>query len=234
MSVQGNYTDNVFINCPFDQAYNPLFRAIVFAVIDCGFNARTALEFNDGTLNRLDKILRIIGQSKFAIHDISRTELDRANQLPRFNMPFELGLFIAAKRFGNAKMKTKEALIMDHSPFRYQTFMSDLAGTDIKIHNNDPDLVIVRVRDWLRTASTRANIPGGHIIANRYQEFQEELPETCIKLELDHNNLIFNDYTLLVAEWLRMRDQMLKKTAPPEVFPPRKGTGHADHGPSDT
>ena len=34
----------MFINCPFDAVYEPLFDAIVFAVYDCGFIARCALE----------------------------------------------------------------------------------------------------------------------------------------------------------------------------------------------
>ena len=50
------YTDNVFINCPFDSAYKPLFDAIVFAVHDCGFVARCALEEEDTSQVRIDKI----------------------------------------------------------------------------------------------------------------------------------------------------------------------------------
>ena len=38
---------NVFINCPFDQKYRPLLRALLFAVYDCGFRARSALEVED-------------------------------------------------------------------------------------------------------------------------------------------------------------------------------------------
>ena len=41
---------------------------------------------------RLLKILCIIGECRLGIHDISRTELDAASGLPRFNMPLELGL----------------------------------------------------------------------------------------------------------------------------------------------
>lgn len=41
--------ENVFINCPFDDEYQPLFRALVFAVQDCGFVARSALERDDGS-----------------------------------------------------------------------------------------------------------------------------------------------------------------------------------------
>jgi len=31
------YEQNVFINCPFDDDYAPLFEAIVFAINDAGF-----------------------------------------------------------------------------------------------------------------------------------------------------------------------------------------------------
>lgn len=51
---------NVFINCPFDPAYKPLFDAIVFTVHDCGFIARCALEEEDATQARIDQIYNII------------------------------------------------------------------------------------------------------------------------------------------------------------------------------
>src|ERR1035441_7728852 len=35
---------HVFINCPFDTGYQPIFSAIVFAVYDLGFVARCSLE----------------------------------------------------------------------------------------------------------------------------------------------------------------------------------------------
>ena len=50
---------DVFINCPFDSAYKPIFDAIIFAVSDLGFVARSALEIDDGAEFRLAKIERI-------------------------------------------------------------------------------------------------------------------------------------------------------------------------------
>jgi len=85
------YADNVFVNCPFDPEYEPIFHAILFAVHDCGYVARCALEADDSGDIRIEKILAIINQCKFGIHDILRTELNERN-LPRFNMPLELGL----------------------------------------------------------------------------------------------------------------------------------------------
>ena len=91
------YTDNVFINCPFDDEYTELFYAAVFAIFDCGFVARCTLEDDDSGQVRIDKIQAIIKICKYGIHDVSRTELCDQNNLPRFNMPLELGMFFGAK-----------------------------------------------------------------------------------------------------------------------------------------
>ena len=91
-----SYNDNVFINCPFDTEFDNLKNAIVFAIFDCGFTPRCALEISDNGSVRFDNIKKLIGDSKFGVHDISRIELDTVNNLPRFNMPLELGVFIGA------------------------------------------------------------------------------------------------------------------------------------------
>jgi hypothetical protein len=80
------YEDSVFINVPFDRKYARLGNAIVFAVYDCGFVCRSALEIEDSGQTRVDKILDIIEQSKFGIHDISRAGIDRKTRVARFNM----------------------------------------------------------------------------------------------------------------------------------------------------
>ncbi len=42
MATVKNYENNVFINCPFDEKYNPIFNAILFTVRRCGFVLRCA------------------------------------------------------------------------------------------------------------------------------------------------------------------------------------------------
>lgn len=97
MAASGNngYNDSVFINCPFDDEYMPLLQSVVFSVYRCGFLPVCALADEDGSDSRLDKIVRYIEGCRYSIHDISRTEL--TNNFPRFNMPFELGIFFGAK-----------------------------------------------------------------------------------------------------------------------------------------
>jgi hypothetical protein len=107
------YDTNVFINCSFDKDYEPVFFAIVFAVIDCGFTARCALEAEDAGATRIEKIFRLIEACRFGVHDISRVERDAAHDLPRFNMPFELGLFLGARRFGERDQARKSCIVLE-------------------------------------------------------------------------------------------------------------------------
>ena len=200
-----HYNDNVFINCPFDSAYKPLFDAIVFAVHDCGFVARCALEEGDASQVRIDKIYNIIEDCRYGIHDISRTELDEISHLPRFNMPLELGIFLGAKRFGVEDQKRKKCLVMDKEQYRYQKFISDIAGQDIFVHNNSPEEIIRVVRDWLGTASERRTIPGGSIIWRHYQDFLNDLPQLAQRFQLELADLEdFNNYIYVVAGWLSL------------------------------
>jgi hypothetical protein len=143
----------------------------VFTVILCGFSPRCSLEIDDGSEVRIDKIVRIIGECRLGVHDLSRTELDAVNGLPRFNMPLELGLFLGAKRFGGEAHGRKNCLILDLEQYRYQKFISDLAGQDIRAHGGQINRIITAVRDWLRTTSGRKDIPGGGEIAARFAEF---------------------------------------------------------------
>ena len=193
---------SVFINCPFDKQYQPLFEAIVFCVSACGFLPRCTLELTDAGEVRIENIYRLIAQCAHGIHDISRTEVDdQPYQLPRFNMPLELGIFLGAKRFGSSSKK--RCLIMDRQPYRYQRFISDIGGQDIKAHDRRPIKAIHHVRDWLRSAPGKTKIPGGAITWKRYQQFRRELPVIAEEAELAPGQLTFIDYLQLVTTWLK-------------------------------
>ncbi len=106
----------VFLNCPFDDAYLPLLHGMLFAIHDCGYVARIALEDTGSNETRIDKIVRIIRESRLSIHDISRVELSEPSKLPRFNMPFECGLAMGAIRFGASTQR--DFLLLSPSPTR--------------------------------------------------------------------------------------------------------------------
>ena len=81
--------------------------------------------------------------------------------------------------------------------------MSDVAGQDIAAHHNDVRKLIQQVRSWLTTASKRTTIPGGDLIANRFAQFQQELPAICQELHKHVKELTFIGYKDIVAAWLR-------------------------------
>lgn len=162
---------DIFINCPFDAVYKPLFNAIVFTVIRSGFRARCALESDNAAVNRLSTICGIIQDCRFGIHDISRTESHGDPPLPRFNMPLELGLFLGAKTSGAKAQRAKCCIVFDRDHYRFQRFLSDIAGQDIHAHDDDVDLLIRELAAWLRDQSGDPTVPGGRAIASEYQAF---------------------------------------------------------------
>jgi hypothetical protein len=66
------FEKNVFVNCPFDEAYLSLLRPILFVILDLGLTPRIALESLNSGKARIEKIIRLIEESKYAIHDLSR------------------------------------------------------------------------------------------------------------------------------------------------------------------
>jgi hypothetical protein len=199
-----DFSNAVFVNCPFDADYKPIFDAIVFAITDLGFIARSAREGDDGGETRLSKIQGIIEQCRYGVHDISAVQLNPHYQLPRFNMPLELGLFLGCKRYGERSQQKKVALILDSEPHRYQIFISDIAGQDIHSHNNDVRTAIRELRTWLATESRRKRLPGGQDIFNRYQRFQAVLPSLCEELRLAPEEVTFKDLRQMAADWLSL------------------------------
>lgn len=199
----GASAGSVFINAPFDRRYSRIFDVVLFTIIDCGFRGRCALEIDDGSQFRLEKLCKIIGECQFAVHDLSRTQLDSINRLPRFNMPLELGIFLGARRFGGKPHSNKSCIILDTESFRFQKFISDIAGQDPRAHSNDPQKAASAVRNWLLTqAKDSGRIPGANIIHHRYLEYRNELPALCKKRHWDRSALTFKEKGELMFRWI--------------------------------
>ena len=198
-----NPSVQVFVNCPFDKGYKAIFDAILFAITDLGFVARSAREEDDAGEFRLAKIQRIIRECKYGVHDISAVKLDSINKLPRFNMPLELGLFLGCKEYGGRSQRYKVSLIFDSDPYRYQIFISDIAAQDIHSHDGKAKVAIRELRAWLATASKRTKLPGGKDIFDRYQRFLADLPALCAEIRLQPPEVTFKDLRQLMVDWLQ-------------------------------
>lgn len=196
-----HYEDAVFINCPFDKEYEPLLRAIIFAVCYCGFIPISALGEDNAMHNRLDKIVKCIRNCQYSIHDLSRLEMS-ANGLPRMNMPFELGLFYGARHFGNKVQRQKNALIFERDKYTYLEFITDLRGVDVKAHHNDPETVICKVRHWLKTATDRTSIPDTRQLIRDYYAFVSSMKIFAADSVHDKDDILFKDCCRMVEKVL--------------------------------
>jgi len=192
----------VFINCPFSLDYQQHFRAIVFTVIRSGFRARSALEADDASENRFSKICSIISKCRYAIHDISKTESDPGSGLPRFNMPLELGVFLGAKKYGSLAQRRKKCIIFDRKPFRYQKFISDLAGQDIHSHDGKISKLVTETASWLRDEAQDPIVPGGQEIFREFNRFTRALPKVCKLRRLAPEEITYQDYRHAAATWI--------------------------------
>lgn len=122
-------------------------------------------------------------------------------------MLLELGIFLGVKKFGGNIHSRKKCMVMDREQHRYHSFISDFSGQDIHAHDNNPELAIRKVRDWLRTLSQRTIIPGGSVIIEHYELFLADLPEMCSITQRNIEELTFNDCAVLVTEWLAEMDK---------------------------
>lgn len=178
-----------------------MFHAVIFTVKDCGFDPHSALDNPTSSKARIERIYALIGECRLAIHDLSRTQMDASTGLPRFNMAFELGIFLGANRFGTAKHKKKECLVLDSERYQYRNFLSDLAGHDIKAHQNSPHAGIRIIRDWLTQYSVE-RLPSGPEINERYQEFRYSLQQVCDAAQYSMNSIPYEDFLAAADSWL--------------------------------
>ncbi len=208
----------VFINCPFDEEYRPLFRAMCFTILLCGYIPRCSLDIKDSSQSRFHKILDLIVACGLSIHDISRVELDAGSKLPRFNMPLELGADLGLRIKGPTQQRNRRVLILDREKHRYDITTSDLSGQDIEAHNDREADVIARVRDWLNSGRIGPKpLPGADAIQADYATYLNIVPDLIAAEKLDpYDRLGHTDFLWTVYAALEEIQQQ------PSVVPPRK------------
>lgn len=121
---------SVFLNIPYDSAFENLYLAYIAGLSAFGLIPRATLEIPTSR-RRLERVLRLIGACAYSIHDLSRVQIDRrAPRVPRFNMPFELGLAVAL----SALSRRVGWYVCETVRHRANKSLSDLNGTDVRIH----------------------------------------------------------------------------------------------------
>jgi hypothetical protein len=145
---------------------------MAFCVVYLGLFPRFAPENADNAAARLDRIIELVRGSKYGIHDLSRCRAAAEGELARMNMPFELGIDHACRRFGADELSTKRILILEEQQYDYQRVLSDISGWDIRTHQGDHQRVVRHVRSWFVNQAHAPSVGAARILG-KYLDFQE-------------------------------------------------------------
>lgn len=176
--------DAIFINCPFDNKYKPMLRAMLFVARFYGLEVKIASSDTDSKSNRLERIIELMKESKYSIHDLSKLKSEKRKEYYRMNMPFELGLDYG---IGGKEMIF---LIFEDEAYKLKIALSDINGWDVRPHNNKPEQLILEFRKW--------------IVVNR------DLPESKKVLSSSDIWYIYNDFYARYSDYMdahRLKDE---------------------------
>jgi hypothetical protein len=198
------FENNVFVNCPFDAEYKPLLDPLLFTIRYLGFQPRIALERSESGESRITKIIELIEDSKYAIHDLSRLKAKRKGEISRLNMPFELGVDWGCRQFGRGRLSEKKIVILEASRFTYQSALSDIAGSDIAAHRNEPEELVSVVRNWLAN-QCRSSAPGKGKIWSAFNDCMGQLQDHLGNRGFDPRdieNLPVSELLAYIGDWV--------------------------------
>jgi hypothetical protein len=169
--LPAGFDTNVFINCPFDSAYLDLLRPILFSIVWMGYTPRISTERSDSAEVRLHKIVGLIHESRFSVHDLSRMRSKKAGEFARMNMPFELGMDVGCRTYGGEAYQEKRCLVLATGRYDYMKALSDLSGVDIEAHEDDPKLVVRALRNWFVTTVGLRGVASPSRLWNYFTDF---------------------------------------------------------------
>lgn len=168
------YGESVFVNCPFDDRFEPLLHAIILTLAAHGLSARSALEAHEGP--RLQRIWSAISASKYSVHDLSRLRGEGPDNLARFNMPFELGFAVALRFQAPATGRSHHWYAMFEGAFEDKRVLSDLAGFDLGHHESTVESVIRTLCQWLGTLDYVPRVrPAPRSVLEGYARYEARL-----------------------------------------------------------
>ena len=165
-----DFDKSVFINCPIDDDFAPLLQVIMFCIVYAGLKPRLATERLESGESRLDKIIELISSCALSVHDLSRCKTEKEGEFFRMNMPFEFGIDMGFRRSPDKRTDRKKFIIFEKEQYDLKKALSDIAGFDVEFHQGDFQLVIKKLRNFLKVVVGCA-LPGQAKLENEYYTF---------------------------------------------------------------
>jgi hypothetical protein len=100
-----------------------------------------------------------------------------------------------------------EHISLEKERYRYQRALSELSGSDISNHNDEPEDIVHAVRNWFRGMSSRKP-PSGTVIWEDFNEFMADFYQAREEQGYKDKDLQLmptREYVDFVEEWLKVR-----------------------------
>jgi len=177
LSASDKRARSVFLNVPYDDAFDNTLVGLTVALIVLGRVPRLTLEVADGGQGRLKRIFDLLKSCAVSFHDLSFVNLP-----VRFNMPFELGLACAIRE---QNPDHHSFFILEAQPHRIQQHLSDVNGIDPKIHHNTAEGGLTTILETLER-------PGGNPSVAQVRPLLNVMLSLVPQFRADHGNRPFH------------------------------------------
>lgn len=211
----------VFLNYPFDRAFEPLADAMSFAVVAAGLLPVCARDLSAPDRPRLETIVDAIVHCDYSVHDLSRFTGEGAGNYARMNMPIEMGM--AVFHALNTQRLAHRCAFFVPTPYDYQRFASDLAGLDPKCHENNDNRMVAEMYEWLRGVGPDRlmNSKPTVQILDKFREFKDRIRLVVgsgVEGSVTHHERREVMYSLCAhSGWWKWRDLPMSKEEFPEI-----------------
>lgn len=165
----------VFLNYPFDEGFIELSNGMSFSVVAAGLIPVCAMDITSPDRPRLEMLVQAIRNCSYSAHDFSRFTGEGLNNMARMNMPIEMGMGVFHALDSQRTAHRCAFFVPTHHD--YQAFASDLAGLDPKCHENNDEIMVREVYNWLRgvVPTSLFNSCATVEVVAKYREFKTRL-----------------------------------------------------------
>lgn len=212
--MESQVNNNVFINCPFDEKHiNDILKPIMFCLISNGLSPQLSLMIQDSGQKRIDKIVDLMKNSKYNIHDLSLLKTKSTKEYARMNMPYELGIDYGLRISGVERYGQKQFLILGSSRYDYMKAISDISGFDIHNHGGKTEKVFDCMYSWLSSLGLQKNMPPALTMYYDFLDFNvwlymNILNEYGCDVAKEHQTKIsITDYEIKIQEYLKQKSR---------------------------
>ncbi|MEQ1748823.1 MAG: hypothetical protein ABL974_05340 [Prosthecobacter sp.] len=206
-----DFERHVFVNCPYDDKYRPLQRALIFVLMRLGYMPCLAAQISNSGQMRMEKIRQQIRECRHSIHDLSLVIAEKKNAIARMNMPYELGLDLGALWYGGPLLDTKVLLVLENKRGSVKKALSDHAGFDLRHHEGQVDLLLREVRAHFyahlssHPSGIRPDFPThDELLADwpLFLTWLQKRPDGSLRSESELQHMEVAEYKDKVREWL--------------------------------